>query len=72
MFRRSADDIERTAKIVSDLELAFNQGRKILVLIERTKHVDALDVELKGRVHKLFTRQGRVLKKNSESLHARA
>ncbi|MBC3365661.1 DEAD/DEAH box helicase family protein [Pseudomonas sp. SWRI154] len=63
VFRRLADDIERTAKIVSEVELAFNQGRKILVLTERTEHVDALEAELKGRVHNLFTLHGRVPKK---------
>jgi superfamily II DNA or RNA helicase len=63
VFRRLADDIERTAKIVSEVELAFSQGRKILVLTERTEHVDALETELKGRVHNLFTLHGRVPKK---------
>jgi superfamily II DNA or RNA helicase len=63
VFRRLADDIERTAKIVSEVELAFSQGRKILVLTERTEHVDALEAELKGRVHNLFTLHGRVPKK---------
>ncbi|MHC8356579.1 TOTE conflict system archaeo-eukaryotic primase domain-containing protein [Pseudomonas sp. LB3P81] len=63
VFRRLADDIERTAKIVSEVELAFSQGRKILVLTERTEHADALGAELKGRVHNLFTLHGRVPKK---------
>jgi superfamily II DNA or RNA helicase len=63
VFRRLADDIERTAKIVSEVELAFSQGRKILVLTERTEHVDALEAELQGRVHNLFTLHGRVPKK---------
>ena len=63
VFRRLADDVERTAKIVSEVELAFSEGRKILVLTERTEHVDALETELKGRVHNLFTLHGRVPKK---------
>ncbi|MBC3382993.1 DEAD/DEAH box helicase [Pseudomonas sp. SWRI179] len=63
VFRHLADDVERTAKIVSEVELAFSQGRKILVLTERTEHVDALETELKGRVHNLFTLHGRVPKK---------
>ena len=63
VFRRLADDVERTAKIVSEVELAFSQGRKILVLTERTEHVDALETELNGRVHNLFTLHGRVPKK---------
>ena len=63
VFRRLADDVERTAKIVSEVELAFSQGRKILVLTERTEHVDALEAELKRRVHNFFTLHGRVPKK---------
>lgn len=63
VFRRLTDDSERTAKIVSEIELAYNEGRKILVLTERTDHVDALELELKQRVHNLFTLHGRVPKK---------
>lgn len=63
VFRRLADDIERTAKIVSEVELAFSQGRKILVLTERTEHVDVLEEKLQGRVQNLFTLHGRVPKK---------
>lgn len=63
VFRRLADDSERTAKIVSEIELAYSEGRKILVLTERTEHVDALELELKQRVHNLFTLHGRVPKK---------
>lgn len=63
VFRRLADDIDRTAKIVSEVAVAFSQGRKILVLTERTEHVDALEAELKGRVHNLFILHGRVPKK---------
>nr|WP_314480597.1 DEAD/DEAH box helicase family protein [uncultured Pseudomonas sp.] len=63
VFRKLADDSERTAKIVSEIELAYSQGRKILVLTERTEHVDTLELELKQRVNNLFTLHGRVPKK---------
>ena len=63
VFRHLADDIERTTKIVSEVELAFSQGRKILVLTERTEHVDVLEAKLQGRVQNLFTLHGRVPKK---------
>lgn len=70
VFRRLADDSERTAKIVSEIELAYNEGRKILVLTERTEHVDALELELKQRVHNLFALHGRVPKKQRiSSMH---
>lgn len=63
VFRRLADDAERTAKIVSEVVAAYNSGRKILVLTERTEHVGALETELKPRVQNLFTLHGRVTKK---------
>ena len=63
VFRRLTDDAERTATIVTEIEMAYNEGRKILVLTERTEHVDALELELKQRVHNLFTLHGRVPKK---------
>ena len=63
VFRCLAEDIERTVKIVSEIELAFNQGRKILVLTERTEHVNAIEAALKGRVYNLFTLHGRMPKK---------
>jgi len=63
VFRKLASDSERTAKIVSEIELAYSQGRKILVLTERTEHVDTLELELKQRVNNLFTLHGRMPKK---------
>lgn len=63
VFRRLADDSERTAKIVSEIEQAYSEGRKILVLTERTEHVAALELELKPRVNNLFTLHGRMPKK---------
>ena len=35
VFRHLADDSERTAKIVSEIELAYSEGRKILVLTDK-------------------------------------
>nr|WP_178117883.1 DEAD/DEAH box helicase family protein [Pseudomonas sp. R5(2019)] len=63
VFRHLADDPARTAKIASEVEMAFRQGRKILVLTERTEHLDGLEAELKGRVQNLFILHGRVPKK---------
>lgn len=54
MIRHLADSIERTAKIVSEVELALSQDRKILVLTEHTELVGALEAELMGRVHNLL------------------
>ncbi|MEB0078410.1 DEAD/DEAH box helicase family protein [Pseudomonas sp. CCI3.2] len=63
VFRHLSSDAERTSKIVADIELAFNQGRKVLVLTERTDHVDILEAELRGRIDNVFTLHGRVPKK---------
>ncbi len=63
VFRRLADDSERTAEIVSTIEKAYKEGRKILVLTERTEHLDMLEEELKHRVTNLFMLHGRIPKK---------
>lgn len=63
IFKRLADDVERTAKIVSEISLAYEQGRKVLVLTQRTEHVDALECLLKAQVANLFTLHGRMPKK---------
>ena len=63
IFKCLAEDGERTSKIVAEIERAYSQGRKVLVLTERTEHVDALEIELKQRIPNLFTLHGRVAKK---------
>ncbi|MBZ9781100.1 DEAD/DEAH box helicase [Pseudomonas sp. REP124] len=68
VFRIVAEDIERTARIASEVDRAFGQGRKILVLTERTEHVAAIEAALRGRVHNLFTLHGRVPKKQRISI----
>src|SRR5471032_80640 len=55
VFRHLADNIERTQRITSEVEKAFNQGRKVLVLTERTDHLSAIEAALAGRVQNLFT-----------------
>lgn len=52
-FEHLVGDIERTAKIFSEIELAFSRGRKILVLNELAEHVGTLRGELKGRVRNI-------------------
>ena len=68
VFRRLADDSQRTATIVSAVVQAYRQGRKVLVLSQRTEHVDTLDVALREQVANLFTLHGRMPKKRRASL----
>ena len=62
------NDTERTAKVVVEVGEAFDQGRKILVLTERTDHLSAIEEQLVGRVENLFTLHGRLSKKQRTAL----
>jgi superfamily II DNA or RNA helicase len=50
VFRHLANDQGRTSAIVARIEHAFSQGRKVLVLTERTDHLDAIAATLDGRI----------------------
>lgn len=49
VFRHLANDRDRTQAIAAEVVDAFTQGRKVLVLTERTEHLDALVTALDGR-----------------------
>jgi superfamily II DNA or RNA helicase len=68
VFRRLAADAQRTATIVSAVVQAYRQGRKVLVLTQRTEHVETLDAALREQVANLFTLHGRLPKKQRTSL----
>ncbi|MDB5970669.1 MAG: type restriction protein res subunit [Hydrocarboniphaga sp.] len=63
VFRRLADDTARTAAIAAEIVGAFQAGRKVLVLTERTGHIDAIRTALGERVGNLFALHGRMPKK---------
>ena len=42
VFRHLATDQARTDAIAAEVENAYGQGRKVLVLTERTEHLDAI------------------------------
>ena len=63
VFRHLANDHARTAEIAAEIEIAFNQGRKVLVLTERTEHLDAILAELDGKMPSPFVLHGRISKK---------
>ncbi|MDP2784590.1 MAG: DEAD/DEAH box helicase family protein [Sulfurimicrobium sp.] len=63
VFRQLACDSDRTAAIATEIENAYGQGRKLLVLTERTEHLDAILVALEGKIQSLFVLHGRMSKK---------
>ena len=70
VFRHLASDPERTDAIAAEVREAFAQGRKILVLTERTGHLDAIKAALDGHVPALFVLHGRMSKKQRAALVA--
>ncbi|MDO8310713.1 MAG: DEAD/DEAH box helicase family protein, partial [Sideroxyarcus sp.] len=63
VFRHIANDTDRTAAIASQIASSFDQGRKVLVLTERTEHLDAIQTALDGKIPSLFVLHGRMSKK---------
>jgi superfamily II DNA or RNA helicase len=70
VFQRLAIDHARTDAIAAEVEIAYGQGRKLLVLTERTEHLDAIQTALDGRVPSLFVLHGRISKKRRATLIA--
>jgi superfamily II DNA or RNA helicase len=68
VFRHLANDQDRTAAIADEIESAFSQGRKVLVLTERTEHLDAILAALAGKVPSPFVLHGRMSKKQRATL----
>ncbi len=50
VFRYLANDVARTAAIAAEVRSAVGQGRKVLMLTERTEHLDAIKAELDSLV----------------------
>lgn len=63
VFRHLAIDEDRTAAITSEIVSSYSQGRKVLVLTERTEHLDAIQAALTGKIPSLFVLHGRMSKK---------
>ena len=47
VFRHLAHDAERTDVIATEVKRAHDAGRKVLVLTERTDHLDAIQAALR-------------------------
>jgi superfamily II DNA or RNA helicase len=70
VFRHIANDNARTEAIATEIVNAFEQGRKVLLLTERTDHLEALQKALYERVTELFVLHGRMSKKQRATLIA--
>ena len=70
VFRHLVQDAARTAAIASAITDAFQQGRKVLALTERTEHIDAIRAALANQVPEPFVLHGRMSKKQRAALIA--
>ena len=68
VFRHVANDVGRTSAIADEVANAFEQGHKVLILTERTAHLEAIGAALTARVHTLFTLHGRMSNKQRAAL----
>ena len=60
LMRRLAEDQGRSAQVAAEALTAWQEGRKVLVLSERTDHVTAIAAALEPDVPELFVLHGRL------------
>lgn len=70
VFRHLAHDQARTEAIATEVRDAVGQGRKVLVLTERTEHLDAIKAALDGLGPAPFVLHGRMSRKQRAALVA--
>jgi superfamily II DNA or RNA helicase len=70
LFRYLAQNSLRTKAIARAIIDAFGQGRKVLVLTERTEHIEAIRSELSGTITEPLVLHGRLSKKQRATLIA--
>lgn len=70
VFRHLANDRARTEAIVAEVRDAVGQGRKVLVLTERTEHLEAIKATLDGLEPAPFVLHGRMSRKQRSALVA--
>ncbi|MGF6439929.1 superfamily II DNA or RNA helicase [Paraburkholderia youngii] len=63
VFARLAQDASRTHMIVTSIHEQYARGRNVLVLTERTDHLESLQQALEDAVQPLFVLHGRLAKK---------
>lgn len=70
VFRHLVNDQVRTESIAAEVRGAVGQGRKVLVLTERTEHLDAIKAALGGLEPVPFVLHGRMSRKQRAALVA--
>jgi superfamily II DNA or RNA helicase len=70
VFRHLAIDQERTTAISAEVKAAVGEGRKVLVLTERTEHLDAIKAALDDQVPAPLVLHGRMSQKQRAALMA--
>ena len=70
IFRQLANDPERTETIAAEVRNAIALGRKVLVLTERTDHLDAIRIALDDLTPRPFVLHGRMSKRQRSALVA--
>lgn len=70
VFRHLANDTARTEAIAAQVRDAYEEGRKVLVLTERTEHLDAIKSALENLTLPPFVLHGRMSKKQRSTLIA--
>ncbi|MFC7411811.1 TOTE conflict system archaeo-eukaryotic primase domain-containing protein [Hydrogenophaga atypica] len=70
VFRHLANDQARTEAIATEIRSAYEQGRKVLVLTERTEHLGALEASLGDLNPAPFVLHGRMSRKQRAELVA--
>ena len=68
VFRHLANDLARTDAIAAEAAAAFEQGRKVLVLTERTEHLEAIRQALTAQAPAPFVLHGRMSKNQRAAL----
>jgi superfamily II DNA or RNA helicase len=63
VFRMMTNNVERNRHIAEDVLAAYREGRKILVLTERTDHLPLLQEALGDEMEHVFVLHGRMSKK---------
>lgn len=70
IFRHLSADAARTLMIANAVADSFRQGRKVLVLTERTDHLDLLQSVLQPQLSSLFVLHGRMSRKQRTAVVA--
>ena len=68
IFRLLVGDAERNCTIAEDILAAYKEGRKVLVLTERTEHLTLLHEALGDEIEHCFVLHGRLPKKQRAAI----